>query len=698
MNRLGNKLFSSVLAVVAAASLAACGVGSHSALPAAVAPASTPAAPAGALQDVTLRITIPSPKTSSATRRPSYISSATKSIKAALSSPPTGFIPPPVLNVGTLPNATCPASGADFVCTMTIKIPPGSDSVTFTAFDAVNGSGNVLSQQISTLAVVAGQPNTFNVVFDANASTMAINATSGFCAGSFTVANSQSVGTVGTTPVTFSASYSDPATKTIVGPGLPLLNVNGHIDDNSGAGYTDPTTHLNVKVNQAAQSFTLMQTAGTGNAAVSVTATPPNGGDGLSFNKSLAFTFQSGPAPPSSFLADIEQIINGSGFVTGGVIRFWTVSLGASDTFTAYSTPTLANQSNDVDFPNDVLFDGNGDLMIANGGAGSPDFGNFSCVPAGAIATGANAATVLTTNMNDPVSLALGTDSSVGLLNGGNIPTYHLAEFVLSGTYSAASTTRDIAKSAYPTDGVHPNIVALPTTGANPAGSYAVALSDNTQAGTHILIKHPDGSQAEFAQDASDIFPYITYDPANNQIVAANNNSTSSHITFWSVASMTKVLDFVLENDGLGNSQAQALGPIASSADGHIAVAVTGASGFPELIIYDGTSNRFKVAATLDYGATTAPFGATFVYGGSLVSANVIHGMRWLSNTKLLVSLESQYQFAATASQGLYIYDITQTMAQSGFDGNGNPEPTPTVKQTGFKPISNRPLGAAYKP
>jgi hypothetical protein len=272
-----------------------------------------------------------------------------------------------------------------------------------------------------------------------------------------------------------------------------------------------------------------------------------------------------------------------------------------------------------------------------------------------------------------------------------------MAEFVLNGTYTAASATRDVAQSAYPGDGAHQNVVALPATAANPSGSYAMAFTNSTQAGTHIIIKHPDGSTSEFPQDASDVFPYLTYDPANNQIVAANQNGTASHITYWSVASMTKVKDVVIENDGSGNSQAQANGPIAASADGHIAMIVTGSSGFPELVIYDNTASRNKVGGVLDYGATTAAFGATYTYGGT-VSANSVNKLIWLNNTKLLVNLYSQHSHVATGANGMYIYDITQTMAQGGFDGNGNAEQTPVVKQTAFQSLSNAPYSAAYKP
>src|ERR1700676_3193648 len=92
MNRLGNQIFSSVLASVAAASLAACGGGgSHSASLPQPAPTSGAAADyTGPLADATFKITIPGPKTIAAKlRRPSYVSSATASVRFVINSSTT---------------------------------------------------------------------------------------------------------------------------------------------------------------------------------------------------------------------------------------------------------------------------------------------------------------------------------------------------------------------------------------------------------------------------------------------------------------------------------------------------------------------------------------------------------------------------------------------------------------------------------
>src|SRR6202163_2190730 len=283
MKPLGNKVLSSALACVAAASLASCGGGgSHSTALPQPAPTSTAAGAAytGPLSDATFKITIPVP-TSAKARRPAYVSSSTTKIVFTLNSDTVGLTGAALTafntaNLGakavTLNSATCPGSGP-WTCTLTIKLPPGTDNVTVSAQD---GSSNILPQQITNFNVVVATANSFSITLDANANTMTVSASSGFCAGAFTVASAQTIPTVGTSAITFSVSYKDLAGKTIIGPGLPVLTVNGHTDDNPGnghAGYTDPG-NLNTKVNQATQTYTLFITTGSGTAAVAVAATP----------------------------------------------------------------------------------------------------------------------------------------------------------------------------------------------------------------------------------------------------------------------------------------------------------------------------------------------------------------------------------------------------------------------------------------
>jgi hypothetical protein len=737
MNRLGQKFFSSVLALVTSASLAACGGGSHSA---AVVPAPTqaPVITPDKFVSATFKITIPAPVPASARRKPLYISAATKSIRVNMTADTAGVAIIPQFNVltqvtngtGNAPGAPCTGSGP-WTCTVTMFVPPGNDTFTFTTYDDTTGTGtgasHVLSQQIQTLTLVKGTANAFNVTFDANSASMTVTTTSGFCAGTFTVTNGGSVPTVGTTALTFNAAYTDLAGKTIVAPGAPILSVNGHTDDNAGAGYTITGTggNVTVKVTQASKSYTLQATAAGVSATINVASTPANStgsSDGLGFNHTLSFTFQAGTAPPPSFFADAEQIINGSGVVTGGKIGLYTLALGASDTFNANSPAQLSAQPtpgpgpahSDVDFPNDLLFDGNGDLLIANGGSGSPDFGNFACVPAGAITTGANVATIIdssgsTSTFDDPQFLALGDDTgkTVAITNTsfGSGSTPDLAEFTLTGTY-VSDPTHNILHSTYGSAGTH-NVVAVPAASSGqPAGTFAVSITDTTQAGTHVVLHHRNGSADQtLPSDAHLTDPFIGYDPANNQIIAADNNGTSSAMTCWSVSSLTRNCGpFTIYDDGAGNSNGVPSNVAVSSA-GYVAVSY-GVSVGPEIQIYDNTAahGKFKDPANgttvldpIGMDATTAAFGTTFVYGGANVT-NINTCLRWITATKLLVCLYSQHTHIQSAANGIYIFDVSQNgQTQSGFDPLGRAYGK-GPKQTGFLQLSNVPLSAAYKP
>ncbi len=111
---------------------------------------------------------------------------------------------------------------------MTVKLPIGSDALTFTTYDANNGAaggGNLLSEQKATVTIVQGVANgpggAFTIVLDANAAIMTVNG-SGSCQNGPV---GSSFGSVGTTPVTFSVAYTDPHGNTIVAPGLPKLSV-----------------------------------------------------------------------------------------------------------------------------------------------------------------------------------------------------------------------------------------------------------------------------------------------------------------------------------------------------------------------------------------------------------------------------------------------------------------------------------------
>ncbi len=726
---------SSVSALLSCALLAGCGGGSHgSTLPRPAPISSTAPAPyTGPLADATFKITIPAPSTSAFKRRPSYVSSATKSIRFVINSSTTvsgtattgtlgsyNLLAWRFFDTGTLPSANCPVDGShagNFLCTVTLKLPPGTDNVTVSACDVTGGtciapgtvSGNVLSQQIQDLSVAAGTTNSFTMTLDANAATIALNGSQPCQNG-----NVGSVfGSVGTTPVTFNAAYTDAATKTIVAPGMPVLQIqanhagdtayhadSGIIDDGHG-------NTVSFTINQSAQSFVLTPSSSSvQSASINVKATPSNTNttsDGLSFVQTKTFAFSTGVAPPTNaFLATVEQTGANS-----GQVDFFQMTLGGSggpDTFGTYATaPTLAvTNSNggsgppDVDNPLQLAWDTNGDLLIANGGTTvGGDVGNLACVPIGAIATGANTSTTTTSDVNDPTSMAYNpTNGNVAFADAGSSATYDFSEYTLSGNYTEVTGARINDASCNST-----GVVSLPTLAA---GTFAVSFvcpnggfleTDPAHGAAHakVEIVFTNGSTTVINDDqaaqgyAVDDVQGLGWDSANGQLVIANESSFHKTVSFYTVSPVAqqKVINSTLRNY-----------MVATTSDGHVAIAglsSTG-SGKSKILIYQNASGATlpTLVGTIPFNQTTTACGATYVYG-----ANAVRSMTWLSNTKLLVALQSN----AAGKQGLYIFDITASASPGGFQEESGCAAEPNgPAQSGFKSFTNVVYGTAYKP
>ena len=144
---------------------------------AATTPAGIAAKYSGPLAAAKFTITIPGLKSTGATaRRPAYISASTASVSIWLNYPPIGFTQPGTfaLTPGSLnvtSNVDCPATGSGYACTIPIMIPPGNDWLTLTTRDLL---GNVLSQQIATFVITAGQNNTPSTILDANSRSITV--------------------------------------------------------------------------------------------------------------------------------------------------------------------------------------------------------------------------------------------------------------------------------------------------------------------------------------------------------------------------------------------------------------------------------------------------------------------------------------------------------------------------------------------
>jgi hypothetical protein len=704
MNTLRKKLISSAIAGIAALSLAACS-GSHGTgsapIPGAV-PTASPGQNSGVLQNVTLSITIPAP--TSAARRPAYVSQATKSITVVLASPPAGYNQPTAFNV-TLGSATCPGAGP-WTCTISFGVPPGNDSITVKLWDTNGGTGSILSQQIQTLAVVVGTNNSFNMTFDANSALMVVNG-SGSCQNGPV---GTAFGSVGTSPITYTVAYTDAAGKTIVAPGVPILEIQDNTATfQSSSGTINGTGGtIAFTINQAAQTFTLTPSnSTTTNASINVKAVPANSNgssDGLAFANLKSFTFSTGVAPPThNFLAAVEQLSAAS-----GKVDFYNMSLGGSggpDTFSAFSPATLAvtastNQAgvNDVDNPLDLVWDSTGDLLIGNGGGSVGDTGNLACVPIGAIATGANSSTTVTQNVDDPVGIAYDSrDGSVALANDPTSASFQLAEYLLTGNYTAAGASRNlhVAGLGSGLGSIGGSVVNLPSL---TAGSYAISLTDGIEVdpahggGTSKIAElSPTGVETDITNPTSpttfaiDKPVGIAWDAANSQLVIANASLFHKNLSFYSLpATQVKVI-----------STGHAMNLVATSPDGHVAVAWVTSFGYEQVQVYDNTASRNPVNGPIPYNGTTTSCGSTYVVAQDTV---IVNGLTWLTNTKLLVAVQANDSGVPNANNGIYVYDISASAVPAGFDDVTCAAFAAAPKQSGFQHTANKPLGLAFKP
>ncbi|NNM92799.1 MAG: hypothetical protein HKL92_05595 [Candidatus Eremiobacteraeota bacterium] len=109
----------------------------------------------GTAQQAALQIFIPEPASASVARAPQYISASTKSIVITLTSvngvPPAPSVPPTVFNISVPP---CSTVSGGISCSVTVGAILGTDVFTIDAYDAANGSGNILSS--GTLSVAVG--------------------------------------------------------------------------------------------------------------------------------------------------------------------------------------------------------------------------------------------------------------------------------------------------------------------------------------------------------------------------------------------------------------------------------------------------------------------------------------------------------------------------------------------------------------
>jgi hypothetical protein len=159
--------------------------------PSAPATVSTPAAPQSA--QVAFRIAVPSSTTSTQSRNPAYVSTATQSASVTVA-PAGGSAGAP-----TVVNCTTVGQGS-------VNAPIGNDTFTINLYSAQNAVGSILSTGSMSQAIVVATTNNVNVTFNGVPASIAV---SGIPAGT--------LGTAFTTPQAFTVAVKDAAGNTIVG-------------------------------------------------------------------------------------------------------------------------------------------------------------------------------------------------------------------------------------------------------------------------------------------------------------------------------------------------------------------------------------------------------------------------------------------------------------------------------------------------
>jgi DNA-binding beta-propeller fold protein YncE len=259
-----------VLAVVVL--LAGCS-GGHSSLPPAVPDAAQPRPSSAPNVKPRLVITIPK-KTSSASKRPTYISPATQSATIVVDQGVTA-----VLNETanlTPTSSGCTSTLASTVCTLTLALAPGSYTLTLTTYDGSNGSGNVLSAAQSVpFTIVAGQANTIAVTLGGVPVSIAFLSGSGALTGSAQAGYQLDYGATG---VNLSVFGVDADGNLILGAGAPTVSVTSSSTQVRVTGPSTASPNLiqlasNAQTSPAVLTATVTPTAASGASALSDTVT-----------------------------------------------------------------------------------------------------------------------------------------------------------------------------------------------------------------------------------------------------------------------------------------------------------------------------------------------------------------------------------------------------------------------------------------
>jgi hypothetical protein len=272
-------LTASALALCVAAFAAACGSGgghSTSLQPLPGVPTSSPTSGAQtqSLASATFTLSIPKKITPASKKRtPKYISSGTVSVILTLNSvngaanstiAPVDIEVTSSTNCGPDPNHT-----GNTRCVVSDAVPPGSDSVTISAYDGANGGGALLSSQTLVRNIDIGVINNISYTLDANPSTATLAVTA---PSDGNVSGNMNVGFTivpGSGAEAFAFSLADDSGSVVTGPGAPTYSVT-----------VSPPSLATASISGTTLTIT---PTGTGSGSIAFVATPLSAStDGLS--------------------------------------------------------------------------------------------------------------------------------------------------------------------------------------------------------------------------------------------------------------------------------------------------------------------------------------------------------------------------------------------------------------------------------
>ncbi len=229
--------------------------------------------------DARLVITIPQrTATSAGSRAPAYVSPSTQSLTVQVD----GGTPTAQNLTSGSPNCSVGGPLSALTCTVPIAASAGSHTFTFTTYDGLGGTGNVLSTNAVTQTIVANQTNSIDVTLagvPASLQVLAVGSSTGITG---------SVGTglqlAGVLSASFSVVPLDADGNIIIGPGAPTI----------AASITGASTGLGATVvpNAANPNEFTVSALAPGSGTFSVTATPAIASAGTPLSATVPLTFE----------------------------------------------------------------------------------------------------------------------------------------------------------------------------------------------------------------------------------------------------------------------------------------------------------------------------------------------------------------------------------------------------------------------